>query len=348
MARTQAKRGYATDVVGRLLEVLKVIPHTGKIAPRQVFERLAALGFDVDYRTIQRDLERLEGRYLERDTRSTPHGWRWIDSESKKILGLPIKAALALKLAYEHVKPLMPASLAKELKALADSAEESLAASVGRNPFAKWPDKIRVVQSGPPRTPPNVKPGVHEAVCDALLQNRQLRVRYRAATREQAREFVVTPLGMVSKDGKIYVVVSREDRPEPAHFVLHRFLEAEVIPLEGKPPTGWKGLDAAINAGKFLFPPGEVKRNQWMTLRVSELFARELEEIPISAEQTIGKEGALKAGGQITYAVRAKVDISWELVQWLLRYGNAVEVCGPLFLRERMKRVIHALYSSYM
>jgi predicted DNA-binding transcriptional regulator YafY len=349
MGQATGKRSEGIDVVGRLLETLRQIPSSGKISARDVARRVAAKGFTVDYRTTLRDLERLEmAQFLTQDE-GVPRGWSWLNADAKKMLGLPLNTALALKLAYEHVKPLMPASLSKELKGLADSAEKSLAASAGRNPFANWPDKVRVLQSGPPRTPPNIKPGVHQAVCDALLKNLQLRVHYRAATRQEEREFVVTPLGMVSKDGKIYVVVSRKDKDDdPAKFALHRFLKAEVEYIEGKTPPGWTGLDAYIDAGKFLFPPGEVEKSQWVTLRVtSAVIVRDLEEMPIGAGQTIRMGGKPRAGRMSCYLVRTRVDISGELVRWLLQYGEQVEVVGPASLRSHMAQIIGKLSLNY-
>lgn len=349
MAQAKPKRGYATDVVKRLLETLMLIHREGKIAPRRIAGLLAEDGMEVDYRTTQRDLARLEeAGYLVRKGRDLALGRRWSNSETRKILGLPFGAALALKLAYEHVKPLMPASLLKELKAIADSAEKSLSASIGRNPFAKWPDKIRVLQSGPLRTPPNIKPGVHEAVCDALLNNLQLRVRYRAASKQDGREFIITPLGMVSKDGKIYVVVSRADKAEPAKFALNRILNAQVEHIEGNAPSAWAGLDAYIDAGKLLFPPGKVEKNQLVTLRInSDVIARDLEEMPIGAGQIIKKKGNAGTNGNPCHLVQARVTVSEEFVRWLLQHGEHVNVIKPIPLRKRMQEIVKRLHSRY-
>ena len=345
MAQAKTKRPYATNVLQRLLEMLKEIPAPPrKCTAKELVDHLPVHGARISLRTAQRNLRVLKDAGFIVDDGGSPSGWSWPNRSLAGQYGLDINSALTLKLAYEHVKPLMPASLAQELKALADSAEKSLFASAGRNQLANWPDKVRVLQSGPPRTPPPVAAGVHQAVCEALLKKLQLRVRYRAATRGKAREFVVTPLGMVSKDGIIYLVVSREDKDEPATFSLHRILSAELEYADAKPPAGWAGLDAHIGAGHFLLPPGTVEKNQWVMLRFdSEAIARNIEEMPIGAGQTIKKE----TDGKTYYLVRARIDVSGEFVRWLLQYGEHAEVVKPASLRGRMHDIAASLYSRY-
>ena len=347
MTRARPKRGYAVDVVQRLIETLKEIPSSGKIDARQIMRALSDR-FEVDYRTTQRDLERLEKLgYLKCDTQSRPYGWSWCDADAKKTLGMSLNTALALKLAYAHVQPLMPASLSRQLKMLADAAEKSLAASAGRNPFARWPDKVRVLSSGPARKPPDVAPEVHLAVSEALLKNLQLRVRYKSLARGQAAEYVVSPLGMVLKGGIIYVVVSRDDKPAPFTLSLHRILKAEIEHIEVKAPPGWAGLDAHIDAGHFLFPPGPVEEDCQVTLRFDSLFVQGLREMPLSNGQKFEEESELGPDGKPYCLVRARVTVSEEFVRWLLQYGDHVEVVKPDSLRKRMRDIVASLHSRY-
>jgi predicted DNA-binding transcriptional regulator YafY len=45
--------------------------------------------------------------------------------------------------------------------------------------------------------------------------------------------------------------------------------------------------------------------------------------------------------------VRTRVDISGELVRWLLQYGEQVEVVGPASLRSHMAQIIGKLSLNY-
>lgn len=66
------------DTLSRLLELLKALPHRGWSTPSELREQLADRGYDVDVRSIQRDLKELQRSFpLDQNDKSRPHGWRW-------------------------------------------------------------------------------------------------------------------------------------------------------------------------------------------------------------------------------------------------------------------------------
>jgi predicted DNA-binding transcriptional regulator YafY len=188
---------------------------------------------------------------------------------------------------------------------------------------------------------------VHEAICNALLNNSQIKITYRATAREHAMTYAVSPLGMVIKGGISYLIAAHADKPDPLKLSMHRIQVADLLYDEATAPASWVGLDAYIKAGYLLFPPGDVNKDQEVTLRFDLVFARNIEEMPIGDGQTVKKETA-RAKGEASYClVKARVTISEEFVRWILQYGSHVEVVSPASLRKRVQGIILELQSKY-
>lgn len=348
MKSVKAKRGYALDVIKRQREMQDIIPQLPlKITARETAARLEARGFSVAKRSVERDLVALEGAGLGIvHDKGYPRGWSYGRRVPARLHGIDLNTALTLKLAYAYVRQLVPASLLGDLKALVEAADKSLD-TTRNNLLVHWPDKIRVLSSGPSRKPPAVAPEVHLAVSEALLKSLQLRVRYKSLARGQAVEYVVSPLGMVLKGGIIYVVVSRDDKPAPFTLSLHRIRDAQLLHIAVRAPPGWAGLDVHIDAGSFLFPPGPVEKDCQVTLRFDSVLAQSLREMPLSAGQTVKEETRRARDGKSQYLVHAHVTVSEEFVRWLLKYGDEVEVLKPASLRKRMRSIVASLHSRY-
>jgi predicted DNA-binding transcriptional regulator YafY len=338
-----------THVIKRQWEMLRIIPRLPlKITAAELHSRLLKKGFDIDPRSVQRDLVTLEeyGFGIVQDGGLT-RGWSYGRHAPTQLHGLDLNTALTLKLADAHVRQLVPASILGDLEALVKTAEKSLEGT-GHSSFARWPDKIRVLASGPVRTPPRVDPKVHSAVSEALLKNLRLSVQYRSVARTVLSTYVISPLGMVLKGGVIYIVASREDKVERFTLALHRILKAEIHYSAAKVPSDWTGLDDHIATGQFLYPPGPVQKDCLVTLRFDSLFVQNIREMPLSADQTIKEERKLATNGQPCFRVRARVTVSGEFVRWLLQYGDHVEVLRPLSLRKRMATIVSALHARYL
>jgi predicted DNA-binding transcriptional regulator YafY len=349
MKNGKAKRGYALDVIKRLREMQDIIPLPPlKFSASEIVAKLEARGFVVTKRSVERDLVKLEaeGMGILYDG-GHPRRWSYGRRVPARMYGIDLNTALTLKLAYEHVMQLVPASLLADLKTLVETAEKSLETTRDNN-LSKWPQKIRVLSSAPVRMPPRVAPEVHFAVSEALLKNLQLRVRYKSLARGRVAEYVVSPLGMVLKGGLIYVVVWREDKDEPFTLRMNRISKADVENFDAKAPPNWSGLDSYIDAGSFLFPPsGKVEKDCLVILRFDSISAQNLKEIPLSADQTIKEEATRGLDGKPHCLVRARVTVSEEFVRWLLQYGDHVEVVKPESLRTRMRDAVASLYSRY-
>ena len=97
----------------RLIETLRQLPRYPKvITSRQLREQLAARGFVVDIRTIQRNLNDLSCYYSICNNEQKPQGWCWMpNADTTDLPRMDPATALAFRLASLHLAPLLPATL---------------------------------------------------------------------------------------------------------------------------------------------------------------------------------------------------------------------------------------------
>lgn len=305
--------------------MLRMIPrHPRKITVSDLAARLEQQGFPVTERTVQRDLQTLSGELfaLTVDDRSRPYGWQWArDAEAMDIPGMEPQTALAFKLAGRFLSPLLAPSTLDSLEPHFRQAERVLR-SVGGSPRA-WPDKVRTVTRGQSLIPPRVDPEVLMVAYDALFEGRRFAGRYRRRYDGEMREYVVNPLGLVFRDGVIYLIASLFDYDDVVQLALHRMLRAESLEETARRPEGFD-LDGYLRSGGLDYRVGESLR---LRLQVSLEVAFHLEETPLAEDQRLSRreDGAAE--------VRATVRDTLQLRWWLLGLGSNVEVLGPEALR---------------
>lgn len=73
-------KAKAGDAMMRQWQMLKLLPGKGPgISARELTSELADLGYDVDKRTVTRDLVKLSELFpLVCNDKGTPHGWYWM------------------------------------------------------------------------------------------------------------------------------------------------------------------------------------------------------------------------------------------------------------------------------
>ena len=75
-----AQRPDNLNTALRMLELLRRIPRGRKVTTGELHQQLKGAGFERDLRTIQRQLEILSEHFdIERDERSKPYGYRWLE-----------------------------------------------------------------------------------------------------------------------------------------------------------------------------------------------------------------------------------------------------------------------------
>ncbi len=329
-----------SDTLMRQWQMLRLIPrHPLKASTAELKQRLADEGFETTQRTIQRDLMTLSNIYpLTCDNRSRPFGWSWmLDASVMDIPGMDSHTALAFWLASQHLEPLLPKATVRQLQPHFKTAAHVLDSIPTDKGAPAWRNKVRVLHRGPKLKAPAIAPDVQNQVYDALLRDRCLAIIYNPRGQEGEKEYEINPLGLVLKDGLIYLVCSMWDYPDIRLLTLHRMLKAEVMDKPVSIPDRFN-LDAYIASGELDFAIGG-------TIKLKALFSRDaafhLAERPLSDDQTIAEQ---KDGRML---VTATVQDTSELRWWLLGFGDQVEVLSPAELRDEFTHVARSMLSQY-
>lgn len=330
-------KAKAGDAMMRQWQMLKLLPgRKPGISAKELTSELADLGFEVDKRTVTRDLAKLSELFpLECNDKGTPHGWHWMRGAGLDMPGLDVADALSLRLIEEYLKPLLPASLLSVLAPRFEAAERKLEQLSRTNTVAGWTDKIRVVPPTMPLLAPAVDEGVLQVIQQALLDEFQIECRYRSI---DGRESVqrLHPLALVQRGPVGYLVATAFSYADPRLYALHRFRTAEIIEEPIVRPDGFD-VDSYIATGALQFGNGKMLR---LKASVGEELAAYLAETPLSEDMAIKER-------KDDFLVTATVLDSWQLRWWILSQGSEIEVMDPKALRNEIADEVNSLRDVY-
>ena len=311
-----------------------------KISTEQLLERLSAAQFEVDLRTVQRNLKSLldskefgvesDGQIKGGKFKKDSAEWWFADDAPVTLFpSMDDHTALAFRLADAFLQSLMPPETVKALRPFVDEAGRHL--SKRREAAAgKWQDKIHVFPQGMRKRAPKINPEVREAVYRALLDEKPLRLMHLSRGKREAREIIVSPLGLVIRDYMIYLYGLSREKKQVLSFALNRTQSAEI--LEGaefdKPPASFNLADYEY----LVSMPIEGSPRLDLKLRIGSNSAYSLRECPLASKQTLIDDPE-NPGGSI---LSAEVPNTVELRQWLRALGTNAEVQQPTFLRQEM------------
>ena len=329
------------DSLLRQLVMLGRIPTAPrKISTAELRQYLASDGFQVDIRSLQRDLITLSRRFaLMNDTRTKPFGWSWRpDARPLSVPGMAPSTALALKLAQATLEPILPRTVYKNLGPQFETADGVLK-SLSNTALREWIRNVRVIPEGLPRLSPKVDKEVLAVVQQALLTGKRFEVNYRSRGKSsgQAVRQEISPLGLVVRSPVIYLVATAFEYPDVRHYVIHRMSGVALLDKPAFRPKDFD-LETHIASQEFNYPLGK-------KIRLDALFepvaAFHLSETPLSTDQKMNNH----RGNRVR--VRASVQDTAQLRWWLLAFGSQVEVLGPKRLRDEFRRNAGDLATLY-
>ena len=310
-----AKRSDTLETVLLAVELMRRIPRGRKVTAGELHQQLKDAGIERELRTIQRQLEMLSEHFeIERDDRSKPYGYRWL--EQAKALAMPNltpQESLLLQLAEEHLKNLLPPRLMKSMDAFFSQAKRNLGSESTARLEREWPGKVRVVATSQPLLPPTIVPGVFEAVSEALYANRWLTLDYQNSAGKR-RSITVMPLGLAQQGPRLYLVCRFDGFNNERSLALHRIRKAEASTLTFERPAEFD-LQKYDDDGRFGF--GEGHRVQ-LRFRITKDAGLHLTESPLSTDQQYveAQDGWL----EIIATVVDSAMLDW----WLRGFGKAV------------------------
>lgn len=170
------------NAIHRQWEMLKLLPSREPgMTTLEIRQSLSDLGYDVDNRTIQRNLEKLQSLFPINHGDENPYRWYWESKHAFETLGITVTDALTLHLLKRILKPILPVATTRQLEPLFEMAESKLAALADSNEIAQWASLIAVEGSGLPVIPPEINSTILETVQNALLKGESLKIHYAKA-----------------------------------------------------------------------------------------------------------------------------------------------------------------------
>lgn len=308
------------DTSLRLMAMLKIIPRRPPgITSRELKEKLERRDYEVSKRTVERDLVRLSGQFPLTSEGSHPEYWSWMPGAAEQAIpGHDPMSALTWQLVEEYLQPLLPLSVREELEPQFKSARNFLRDS-GSEKLRRWKHRVRYLPRAMPLPPPKIPSEVLDAVYTALLEGRQLEVRYRSRGQTKGRPLTLNPLALVVRETVYYLVAVVEPFEDTVHTALHRMSRPKLLQTAVREPQGFN-LDAHIEEGRFQYASGRVVR---LVARFDEYAAQALLEAPMSEDQD---SRALEDG---RIEISATVMESSQLLWWLLGFGSNVSAYEP-------------------
>jgi predicted DNA-binding transcriptional regulator YafY len=222
---------------------------------------------------------------------------------------------------------------------LADMAERVLAASPETQRIR---DRLRIAPDGIGRLPARIEPGVLRACIDAIGKSRKLRFLYNGASSKASNQ-LVSPLGLVAKDGAIYLVAVKGINDVPRHFALQRMADADVHFQQAQHRPDFDLPQYIVDSHQFSHvldaqaPPVQLK------LRVAPEAIYHFRERPMSNDQ----EETLPADNEPWHIVTATVPNTILLMPFLLSMGPWIEVLAPADVRAEAAKRIGGMWTHY-
>jgi len=308
------QHSYALDNALLILEILRRIPRRNFTTSTHLREQVAAAGYEVSLRTVQRHLDAICARFaIECDTRGKPFGYRWMEgAEGLKLPLLTASESLLLQLAKSEVSQLLPARALTSMAPLFATARRELEASPEPQIERRWLKKVQRIPDSQPLLAPKITPGVFEAVSDALYRECKLHIHYRNA-QGQRKNTKVCPLGLVQQGVRLYLVCRFEGYENERILALPRIVQAEASEETFSWPMDFD-LASYCSGGDFGIRHG---RKVLLRFCIDKACGQHLRESPLAADQTVcDLEDMLE--------ITATVEDTELLHRWLRGWGENI------------------------
>lgn len=308
------------------MDVLHMIPRVGKISTSDIRERLSALGHHRSDRTLQRLMKTLTARYpIELDDSSKPFGYKWKrDAAGISIPALKLEESLLMLMAEKYLRNLLPPSVTKSMEGLFRQARHNMEGQSNSKLEKRWMDKVCVASTTQQLLPPEINPGVLEAVSSALYFETWLDVDYLNAKEERKSKRVI-PLALAQQGSRLLLIVRFEGFSDDRSLALNRMLTACDTGLS-HPRVPEFDLKEFTDKGGFGFGKGELIN---LTFRIERISGQYLIESRLSNDQVVKDLGD-------QYEISATVLLSEQLIWWLRGFGNRIKVISPQGLIQRL------------
>ena len=318
--------------------MLRAIPrHPRRVDTPTIHARLIDLGMVVSLRTVQRDLNALATSFPLDFDESKPQGWCWRQGASQlEVPSMDAHAALTFNLVEQYMQNLLPRSTLSHMAPWFEASQG--VASSQASTVMRWRDKLRVISHTLSKIPAPINPDIQATIYNGLLNERQIKVTYRAITTGmEAKSYPVHPLGLVVMEQVVYLVCTVKDYQDARFLAVHRIDSAQLLETGAIKPASFE-IDEFI-LQEFGIRLGTTPLN--LVLRIRGVLAKYLHETPVAAGQSMTPLDAEWS------RVKVEVQDTIQLRNWIRSLGPDAVVEEPMPLREQLKREWAELYELY-
>jgi predicted DNA-binding transcriptional regulator YafY len=198
---------------------------------------------------------------------------------------------------------------------------------------------VRFLPDGIGRLPATLAPDLLQTMIDAIVRDRAVSFDYKKHDGKNSRP-IVNPLGLVSKEGTVYLLSSKGSDSAIVHYALQRASNAIVEMRHVRMVPESFELDKYIESTQQLSHPLGPEMN--LVLEVDEKALFHFAERPLTAQQKIKK-----IQGTNLYEVSALVPDTFYLRPFLLSLRANVTVLKPVDLRKSLASEIKQMLANY-
>ena len=333
----------SVDTLYRQWLMLSKIPrYPNRTTAIELKNNLSAEGYEIDVRTVQRDLDKLSTSFpLNYDTEGRKNFWYWIETAAVQDLpGMEPVTALAFQMAESYLSPIVPKATLDLLQPYFHRAKEVLQTATQSN-LKTWPDKVAVISRGPDLLKPKINAEIQQVIYDGLLKEKQIKATYQAKSTHKNADYIIHPLAIVNKHGVIYLLCTLWNYSDIKQLALHRFKSAELIEESSNTPEQFTLSEYVQADHQFSYPitPELIQLKVLFDAKAGE----HLSETPLTGNQAL----TIQDGGQLL--LEAEISDTQELRWWLSGFGSAVEVVEPIALRlyfQSEAELLNNIYNS--
>lgn len=330
------------DLLLRQLMLLQLIPKMpGRIATNTLCEKLAERGFEVDLRTLQRDLrDKLSVIFpIVCHDEEKPYRWSFDASAHINLPALDTPNALALYMVEEQLTGLLPHTVLDQLKPQFNEARKYLE-SLNHNDLAHWTSVVQSAPAGKLLRPAEILPQVWCAVTESLLSKRQLSVTYLSRASNTLRNFPLHPAGLIVRDTISYLIARVDGYEDYRQFALHRIHACQQSELESVIASEFN-IDDYIEKANFI---GKFEEsNSLFVAHINSQVAWKLSETPLSKTQQITPIDGIEDW----FRLEAQISLNQEVFWWILSLGKSIRVYEPAVWVEDIKENLKAALNQY-
>lgn len=336
VGRAEPKEPLLRNIV--LLGLIPRQPRSKTVAELQ--RELAARGFNVSTRTLQRDLvDKLAAEFpIFCDDAATPYRWSFDRQAQFNLPAVDPAAALAMHLSEGHLQRVLPPGVLVTLAPQFEDARRQLRAVGAGAGLESWARRVRSVPFGPVVAPAAVAPEVWEAVAEAVLQGCQMHLKYLSRTKGSLRSLHLHPLGIASRGAVTYLIGCVDGYDDVRHFALHRIKAAECLRAAARNCD----FDIDLYLPTAAFTPRHAEELVTLRAHVHPRVAWSLRELPLGNDQCLAP---LDHGEWESLEVSVRDDE--DTIRWIRAQGPDIRVVGPKHWRERLAGEAKQLSGAY-